>query len=70
MVQGNFQQPQRLGNRYRTTLKDITPDGVADVRVQTKGGSHDNRNARLERQRTMDFTFGGENRLGFLSLDL
>ena len=66
---GIFNNRNDLENRYRTTLKDITPDGVADVRVQTKGGSHDNRNARLERQRTMDFTLGGENRLGFLSLD-
>ena len=67
--QGSFNNRNDWENRYRTTLKDITPDGVADVRVQTKGGSHDNRNARLERQRTMDFTLGGENRLGFLSLD-
>lgn len=66
---GIFNNRNDWENRYRTTLKDITPDGVADVRVQTKGGSHDNRNARLERQRTMDFTLGGENRLGFLSLD-
>ena len=66
---GIFNNRNDWENRYGTTLKDITPDGVADVRVQTKGGSHDNRNARLERQRTMDFTLGGENRLGFLSLD-
>lgn len=66
---GIFNNRNDWENRYRTTLKDITPDGVADVRVQTKGGSQDNRNARLERQRTMDFTLGGENRLGFLSLD-
>ena len=66
---GIFNNRNDWENRYRTTLKDITPDGVADVRVQTKGGSHDNRNARLERQRTMDFTLGGENRIGFLSLD-
>ena len=56
-------------NRDRLNLKDITPEGTADVRVQTKGGSGDERNARLERQRTMDFTFGGENRLGPVGLD-
>lgn len=56
-------------NRYRTTLKDITPEGVADVRVQTKGGVPDNRDARLERQRTLDFTFGGENRAGIFGIE-
>ncbi len=66
---GIFNNRNDWENRYRTTLKDITPDGVADVRVQTKGGTPDNRNARLERQRTMDFTLGSENRLGFLSFD-
>lgn len=50
-------------------MKDVTPEGVGDVRVQTKGGSGDERNARLERQRTMDFTFGGENRIGALGLE-
>lgn len=57
---GIFNNRNDWENRYRTTLKDITPDGVADVRVQTKGGTPANRNARLERQRTMDFTFGGD----------
>ncbi len=56
-------------NRYRTTLKDISPEGVATVRVQTKGGTPDIRNARLERQRTMDFTLGGENRWGLFDID-
>lgn len=66
---GIFNNRNDWENRYRTTLKDITPEGVADVRVQTKAGSDDERNARLERQRTMDFTLGGENRLGSLGLD-
>lgn len=66
---GIFNNRNDWENRYRTTLKDITPEGVADVRVQTKGGSGDERNARLERQRTMDFTLGGENRLGQVDLD-
>lgn len=56
-------------NRYRTTLKDINTKGVADVRVQTKGGSNAEDNARLERQRTMDFTMGGENLLGPIEMD-
>lgn len=66
---GIFNNRNDWENRYRTTLKDISPDGKADVRVQTKGGTDDNRNARLERQRTMDFTLGGENRLGWLGID-
>lgn len=66
---GIFNNRNDWENRYRTTLKDISPEGKADVRVQTKGGSDDNKNARLERQRTMDFTLGGENRLGWLGID-
>ena len=66
---GIFNNRNDWENRYRLTLKAITPEGTADVRVQTKGGSGDERNARLERQRTMDFTFGGENRLGPVGLD-
>lgn len=66
---GIFNNRNDWENRYRTTLKDINTKGVADVRVQTKGGSNDERNARLERQRTMDFTLGGENRLGVLDID-
>lgn len=66
---GIFNNRNDWENRYRTTLKDITPKGVADVRVQTKGGSGDERDARLERQRTMDFTLGGENRLGPIDAD-
>lgn len=65
---GIFNNRNDWENRYRTTLKDITPEGTADVRVQTKGGSGDERNARLERQRTMDFTLGGENRAGALDI--
>ncbi len=66
---GIFNNRNDWENRYRTTLKDVTPEGVGDVRVQTKGGSGDERNARLERQRAMDFTLGGENRIGALGLE-
>lgn len=66
---GIFNNRNDWENRYRTTLKDISPDGVADVRVQTKGGTPDNRNARLERQRTLDFTLGGENCAGIFDID-
>lgn len=66
---GIFNNRNDWENRYRTTLKGASPDGEADVRVQTKGGTPDNRNARLERQRTMDFTIGGENKFGIFGLD-
>lgn len=66
---GIFNNRNDWENRYRTTLKDISPSGKADVRVQTKGGSADNRDARLERQQTMDFSLGGENRLGIFDID-
>ena len=66
---GIFNNRNDWENRYRTNVKDITPDGKGDVRVQTKGGSDDERNARLERQRTMDFTLGGENRAGAVGID-
>lgn len=66
---GIFNNRNDWENRYRTTLKDLDTDGKATVRVQTKAGTPDNRNARLERQRTMDFAFGGEHLFGPLSMD-
>ncbi len=68
-LKGIFNNRNDWENRYRTTLKDISPDGVADVRIQTKGGGKDQRNARLERQRTLDLTLGGENRVGVFDID-
>jgi TonB-dependent receptor len=56
-------------NRYRLNLKDLDEEGNATVRVQTKGGTPDNKNARLERQRAMDFTLGGEHLFGSLDMD-
>lgn len=77
---GIFNNHNDWENRYRLTLKDLNKDvnkkkegAVADnkasVRLQTKAGSPNNRNARLERQRTMDFTLGGEHLFGKLSMD-
>ena len=77
---GIFNNRNDWENRYRLTLKDLNKDvnkkkeGVvadnkASVRLQTKAGSPNNRNARLERQRTMDFTLGGEHLFGKLSMD-
>lgn len=69
MFKGIFNNRNDWENRYRTTLKDLDEEGKATVRVQTKAGIPDNRNARLERQRTMDFTLGGEHLFGPLSMD-
>ena len=66
---GIFNNRNDWENRYRTTLKDLSADGKATVRIQTKAGTPDNRNARLERQRTMDFALGGEHLFGSLSMD-
>ena len=66
---GIFNNRNDWENRYRTTLKGLDADGNATVRIQTKAGSPDNRNARLERQRTMDFALSGEHLLGILSID-
>lgn len=69
MFKGIFNNRNDWENRYRTTLKDLEADGKATVRVQTKAGSPDNRNARLERQRTMDFALGGEHLFGIVEMD-
>ena len=48
-------------NRFRFRLKDISEDGVAEkVVYQTKGGAENVRDARLERQETMDYALNGE----------
>ncbi|KAB5355131.1 TonB-dependent receptor plug domain-containing protein, partial [Bacteroides stercoris] len=44
---GIFNNRNDWENRYRTNLKDLEPDGSATVRIQTKAGTPDNRNARL-----------------------
>ena len=57
-------------NRYRHTYKwdDETPNEY-EVIYETKSGGPDQRYARLERQRTMDFTLGGEHLFGKLKMD-
>ena len=73
---GIFNNRNDWENRYRVTLKDFNMDddqcvvnNKATVRIQTKAGTPDNRNARLERQRTMDYTLGGEHLFGKLGMD-
>ena len=64
-----FNQRDDYENRYRLTVRDlelpeggVTPEG--QIRRQTKGGSSDIRDARLEDQATRSMTFGGEHLLG------
>ena len=58
-------------NRYRISYKKLNSAEPKDqsIVVQTKAGSSDNKNARLERQQTMDFTLDGEHYLGKLKID-
>ena len=53
-------------NRFRTKYKDLDED-FATVERETKGGTE--KDARLEDQRMMSFTLGGEHDFGKLDLD-
>ncbi len=57
-------------NRYRISYKKLNSEpSKQSVVMQTKGGGNDERNARLERQQTMDFTLDGEHSIGKLMFD-
>lgn len=58
-------------NRYRLSYKKLNDSKKKQsVVFQTKAGSDDEKNARLERQQTMDFTLDGEHLFfGTLSMD-
>ncbi len=57
-------------NRYRITYKKLNSGASKQSLVmQTKAGSSDTKNARLERQQTMDFTLDGEHYLGKLKFE-
>ena len=57
-------------NRYRVTYKKLdSKASKQSVVLQTKGGAGDTKNARLERQQTMDFTLDGEHHFGILTGD-
>lgn len=59
-------------NRYRLRYKDIELDDgewVAEIRRQTKGGVGDNKNARLEDQKAMNFALNGEHHFGTVELN-
>jgi TonB-dependent receptor len=61
-------------NRYRTIYKDIEYDEASDswmgvMKKETKGGTNDIKYARLEDQRMMNFTLGGEHQFGRIEAD-
>lgn len=72
---GIFNNRNDWENRYRHTYKYMDPEDVGgatdryEVIYETKSGGPDQRFARLEQQRTMDFTLGGEHLWGRLSFD-
>jgi TonB-dependent receptor len=57
-------------NRYRLRITDIETDSLGvttgQIRHQTKGGSPDEKNARLENQTAYNFALGGEHLFGIL----
>ena len=57
-------------NRYRISYKKLASDPSSQsVVIQTKAGSDNNKDARLEGQQTMDFTLDGEHQFGRLNVD-
>ena len=57
-------------NRYRLTYKKLDSSASKQsVVLQTKAGTGDTKNARLEKQQTMDFTLDGEHVFGRLQMD-
>jgi TonB-dependent receptor len=61
-------------NRYRTVYKDLEYDEDGDtwsgvIQKETKGGNGNTKNARLEDQRMMSFSLGGEHQFGNIQGD-
>ncbi len=57
-------------NRYRVSYKKLSSAAKKqNVVMQTKAGSSNNKNARLELQQTMDYTLDGEHLFGNLKVD-
>lgn len=56
-------------NRYRLRYKKLDKEGAAKIERELKAGSSDNKNARLEDQRTLHIALGGEHQFGALEMD-
>ncbi|HKI88105.1 MAG TPA: TonB-dependent receptor, partial [Draconibacterium sp.] len=73
-LKGIYNHRKDWENRYRLRYKDIEyneDDGIweSEIRRQTKGGTGDNKNARLEDQKAMDFSLKGEHHFGAVKVD-
>ncbi len=73
-INGIYNKRNDWENRYRTIYKDIEYDEDSDewlgvMEKETKGGTDDIKNARLEDQRMMNFTFGGDHQMGKINMD-
>lgn len=67
---GMYNRRSDWENRYRISYKKLNENSSKQsVVMQTKAGSSDNKDARLELQQTMDFTLGGEHNFGRLKAD-
>ncbi len=58
-------------NRYRTVYKDIEVDGgwITEIEKQTKAGTEDNKYARLEDQRMMNYSLAGDHLFGKIKVN-
>lgn len=65
---GIFNNRNDWENRYRHTYEYADPN-VYDVKYEVKAGGPDERYARLERQRTMDYALSGDHLFGRLHFD-
>ncbi len=73
-LNGMYNHRNDWENRYRTVYKDIEYDEessswLGEIEKETKGGNEDIKNARLEDQQMMNFTFGGDHQLGNIKAD-
>lgn len=72
---GIFNNRNDWENRYRHTYEHVDPEDVGgatnmyDVKYEVKAGGPDERYARLERQRTMDYALSGDHLFGRLHFD-
>ena len=55
-------------NRFRIQYKDMDKE-EQELVMETKAGADNTKDARLERQQTMDFTLDGEHNIGNLKID-
>lgn len=72
-LKGIYNHRKDWENRFRLQYKDIEQDDdgswVAEIRRQTKGGSSDENDARLEDQQAMTFSLGGIHHFGSVKFD-